>query len=75
MRLSCPPLAVEGRAMIGTPPSEAAAPRMKSSCPPKPEKMRVPMESEFTWPVRSMDSAELSATMRSFWAITLGSFT
>ena len=34
----CFPLpAVEGRAMIGTPPFERAAPRMKSICPPMPE--------------------------------------
>lgn len=32
-----PPAAVEGRAMIGLPPLDSAAPRMKSICPPMPE--------------------------------------
>ena len=33
------------------------------------------MESAQTWPVRSTARAELMATMRSFCAITNGSFT
>jgi hypothetical protein len=37
MRETLPPAAVEGSAMIGLPPSERAAPRMKSICPPMPE--------------------------------------
>ena len=32
-----PPAAVEGSAMMGLPPRESAAPRMKSICPPMPE--------------------------------------
>lgn len=45
----------DGMAMIGFPlPSKpSAAPRIKSTCPPKPEYIRVPMESAFTCPVRS----------------------
>jgi hypothetical protein len=61
--------------MIGSPPFECAAPRMKSTCPPMPLKGRQPTESEQTWPVRSTSIAELIATMRSFRAITQGSFT
>lgn len=38
MRLTVPPLAVAGRAMMGFPPLLRAAPRMKSTCPPIPEK-------------------------------------
>ena len=34
---------------------------MKSICPPMPEKMRWPIESAQTWPVRSTSSAELIA--------------
>ena len=37
MRLMVPCLAVEGMAMIGFPPFERAAARMKSTCPPNPE--------------------------------------
>ena len=37
MRESLPLLAVDGSAMIGLPPTERAAPRMKSICPPMPE--------------------------------------
>jgi hypothetical protein len=36
IRLTVPRDAVEGRAMIGLPPSDNAAPRMKSICPPMP---------------------------------------
>jgi hypothetical protein len=36
MRETLPPAAVEGRAMIALPPSESAAPRMKSIWPPMP---------------------------------------
>jgi len=37
MREIVPPFAVDGSAMIGLPPSDSAAPRMKSICPPIPE--------------------------------------
>ncbi len=37
MREISPSFAVEGSAMIGLPPREREAPRMKSTCPPKPE--------------------------------------
>ena len=43
MRDTVPFFAVEGRAMIGLPPLESAAPRMKSTWPPKPLYGRVPM--------------------------------
>jgi hypothetical protein len=36
MRLTVPPAAVEGRAMIGFPPVDSAAPWMKSIGPPMP---------------------------------------
>ena len=36
MRETVPFFAVEGNAMIGLPPLDRAAPRMKSTCPPKP---------------------------------------
>ena len=64
MRDSWPFAAVAGSAMIGLPPAESAAPRMKSICPPMPEKIRWPIESAQTWPVRSISSAELIATTR-----------
>lgn len=53
--LDSPLFVTEGRAIIGFPlPSNpSAAPLMKSTCPPNPENIRVPMESEHTWPVRS----------------------
>ena len=59
--------------MIGLPPRLRAAPRMKSTCPPMPEKKRPPSVSAATWPVRSTASAELIAIMRSLRAITNGS--
>jgi hypothetical protein len=37
MREILPSFAVEGSAMIGLPPRERLAPRMKSTWPPKPE--------------------------------------
>jgi len=37
MREIFPSFAVEGSAMIGLPPRERRAPRMKSTWPPKPE--------------------------------------
>ena len=37
IRESFPPAAVDGSAMIGFPPGDSAAPRMKSICPPMPE--------------------------------------
>ena len=60
--------------MIGRPPLLRAAPRMKSTCPPMPEKKREPIESAATWPVRSTARAELIATMSSLREIWNGSF-
>ena len=37
MRDTVPRAAVDGSAMIGLPPRDSAAPRMKSICPPMPE--------------------------------------
>ena len=74
MRLIVPSFAVEGSAMIGLPPLLRAAPRMKSTCPPMPEKKRPPIVSAATWPVRSTASAELIAIMWSLRAIWNGSF-
>jgi len=48
---------------------------MKSSWPPKPEYIEVPIESAQTCPVRSTDNAELMATMLSFCATMKGSLT
>jgi len=75
MREMLPSLpAVEGNAMIGTPPAERAAPRKKSNCPPIPDTIRVPIESAQTWPLRSTCSAALMATTAGLaWMIT-GSF-
>lgn len=66
-----------GKAMIGFPlPSyPSAAPRMKSTCPPKPEYIRVPIESEQTCPVRSTSIAELMAVIFGFCAMTGIAFT
>ena len=46
---------------------------MKSSCPPTPEYMTVPIESAQTCPVRSTEIAELIATTFGLRAITKGS--
>ena len=73
MRDTVPLFAVEGRAITGTPPFERAAPRRKSTCPPMPLYIALPIESEHTCPVRSTSMAELIATMRLFCAITNGS--
>lgn len=63
------PLAVtEGIAIIGFPPSERDAPRMKSIWPPTPEYIFDPMESAHTCPVRSISSAQLIAA--TFWILT-----
>lgn len=50
-------LVTDGMAMIGFPlPSKpSAAPRIKSTCPPNPEYILVPMESAFTCPVKSIE--------------------
>jgi hypothetical protein len=61
--------------MIGLPPSESEAPRMKSICPPTPEKIRVPMESATTWPVKSTSMALLIAVTLGFRRMTAVSFT
>ena len=59
--------------MMGRPPLLRADPRMKSTCPPMPEKKRPAIVSAATWPVRSTASAELMATMLSLRAIWKGS--
>ncbi len=57
--------------MIGRPPFDRAAPRIKSTCPPAPLYSFDPIESAQTWPVRSICTAELIATIFSFWAKAL----
>ena len=69
-----PSRAVEGNAMIGTPRTARAAPRMKSTWPPMPLQSFGPSESAQTWPVRSTSIAELIAVISSWRAITNGSF-
>ena len=69
MRLTVAVLRGEGSAMMGLPPLLRAAPRMKSTWPPMPEKKRPPSVSAATWPVRSTASAELIATIWSLRAI------
>ena len=66
-----------GSAMIGLPlPSwHTPAARMKSTWPPKPDTMRVPTESDTTWPVRSTSIAELIAVTLGFLRICWMSFT
>ena len=66
MRLT-PLFVTEGSAMMGRPPLDSEAPRMKSIWPPTPEYMREPMESAQTWPVRSIWMAELMAVTRGFF--------
>ncbi len=56
-----PPWAVEVRATIDRPPGESLAPFTQSACPPTPPICRSPMDSAFTWPVRSTSIAELIA--------------
>ena len=75
MRETVPPLAVEGRAMMALPPGDLAAPRLKSTWPPTPEKNFEPMESAQTWPVRSISSAVLTATILCCWRMMNGSLT
>jgi len=65
-----PELVTDGRAMMGLPPSESAAPRMKSIWPPTPEYCRSPMESAQTWPVMSTSMAELMAVTFGFRRMT-----
>jgi hypothetical protein len=64
----CPFEVIEGKAMIGFPnPSlPIPAPRIKSTCPPNPDKKRVPAESATTWPVKSTSTAELIAVTFGF---------
>lgn len=71
------PLALDGNAIIGFPlPSDPwAAPRMKSTCPPNPEYILVPIESETICPVRSHSMQELMAVIFGIWEITLEEFT
>jgi hypothetical protein len=61
--------------MMGRPFFASADPRIKSACPPIPEKNWWPMESAHTWPVRSISNAELIATMLSLRDTFLGSET
>jgi hypothetical protein len=70
MRDTVPPAAVDGSAMIGSPPSDTAAPRMKSICPPIPEKIVCPIESAHTCPDRSTSMALLMAATRWFFRIS-----
>ena len=56
--------------MMALPPGDWAAPRLKSTCPPMPEKNFVPSESAQTWPVRSISSATLIATILCCWLMT-----
>jgi hypothetical protein len=55
------------------PPSDILAPFTKSTCPPVPEKMRVPMESAQTCPVKSTSVAELIVVIFGFREMTKGS--
>jgi len=48
IRDTVPLRAVEGRAVIGLPPLEQAAPLMRSACPPTPLEKRHPIESAHT---------------------------
>ena len=48
IRLTVPPLAVEGKAIKLFPPSDATAPRTKSACPPVPDRCLVPADSAHT---------------------------
>ena len=75
MRETVPSLAVEGSAMMALPPCALAAPRLKSTWPPTPEKNFVPSESAQTWPVRSISSAVLIATILCCWLMIDGSLT
>ena len=59
--LALPLLVLEANAVIETPPSDMIAPFTKSSWPPVPEKILVPIESALIWPVRSTSVAELMA--------------
>ena len=70
------PLAVlDAKAVIETPPSDIVAPLTKSSWPPVPEKILVPIESAQIWPVRSTSTAELIAIMFGLREMTQGSLT
>lgn len=63
--LDSPFLVADGKAIIGFPlPSKpSAAPLMKSTCPPKPEYILVPIESDDTCPVKSTSIHELIAVI------------
>lgn len=69
--LLSPLFVTEGNAMIGLPnPSKpSAAPRIKSTCPPKPEYILVPIESDEIWPVKSTSIHELIAVILGCLAI------
>ena len=70
-----PRLVVEGSAMMGLPPSDKDAPRIKSICPPTPENSYMPIESAQTCPVKSTSMAQLIAVTRGLRLITAVSFT
>ena len=70
-----PLLVRDANAVMDTPPSDIEAPFTKSSWPPVPENILVPMESAQICPVRSTSVAELIAIMLGFWRITHGSLT
>ena len=61
--------------MTALPPRDLAAPRLKSTWPPTPEKNFEPMESAHTWPVRSTSRAVLTATILFCWRMMDGSLT
>ncbi len=57
----------EGRAMMGLPPSESEAPRIKSIWPPTPEYILDPMESAHTCPLRSISNSTVDGSH--FWIL------
>ena len=67
---TAPLAAVDGKAMMDTPPLEADAPRTKSTWPPAPEICFRPTDSEATWPIRSICTQELMEIRLSFRAMT-----
>ena len=72
--LLIPLLVLEASAITAFPPFDILAPRTKSSCPPVPEKIRIPIESAQTCPVRSISVAELMEITFKFLEITYGLF-
>ena len=66
--------AVDGSAMMGTPPGDRAAPRRKSLAPPTEPTYLPPATSALTCPDRSTSHAELIAASRHCAASTAGSW-